>query len=222
MSPICFPSHISWTCALLEATKALRYMLYPSALLWLSGRGSIKATSNVTLFFRVGTKGGTFAGSWVSGRNKILSLTASDELFSDATSPQWRFCFSLVVIVSVAINHSSCNLLVWRLFSNADHGQASQGLAQEMAGRDHLPHSHLPALERGCTGMKWAVLNPWELASLFHCGQSLDEGNGRGFQLRLPASPWVRSHLGQLNKPCAIRFWLVWGDDNATEQSAGH
>lgn len=150
-------------------------------------------------------------------------MTAWDELFSNATSRQCRLWISLVVIISVAINFFSCNLWVWRVFSKAEHGQTSQGLAQEVAGRDHLLHIHLAASGRGCTGVKWAVPRLWELASLLYCGQSLQEGNGRGSQPSLPASPWVRSQLGQLNKPCTIRSWLVWGDACArtTEQSAG-
>lgn len=154
---------------------------------------------------------------------EILSLTAQDKLFSDATSPQWRFCVSLVVIISVAVNQFSCNSWVRRLFSKAEHGQASQGLAQEVAGREHLPHSHLSASGRGCPGVKWAVSRPWELAFSLCCGQNPYEGNGRRFQPGLLASPWAGSQLGQWNKPCAIRSWLVWGDAcaRATEQSAG-
>lgn len=107
--------------------------------------------------------------------NEILSLTAWDELCSNATSQQWRLWVSPIVIVSAAVNSFSCNLWVWMLFSKAEHGQASHRLTQEVAGREHLPHSHLPALGRGCTGVKWAVPKPWELASSLHCGQSSHE-----------------------------------------------
>lgn len=69
MSPICFPSHISWTCTLGEPTKALCCTFYSPALLQLSGRSSIKAIS-MTLFFRVVTKAGTVPGFWVFGSKR--------------------------------------------------------------------------------------------------------------------------------------------------------
>ena len=216
MSPICFPSHISWTCTLTEASKALCYMLYPPALLWLSSRSSIKAISNVTLFFRVGIKAGTFPGSRVFGSRWDPVFDSSEGNLQQCHQTQTLglpcshcFCNRQLFLMQFVDVEAFLQSRPWPGFPTACRGGGRQ--------RASAPQSPASIRER----LYWGEMG---------CAQALGTGllpplcakSVWRKWARLPASLGAGSPSGQLTESCAITPWLVWGDAcaRATEQSA--
>lgn len=187
MSPACFPAYISWMCTLTEETKALCY----SSIHQPCCSSLYQAISNVTLFFRVGIKTGTFPGFWV-----FVSLRQTPQWWHQPTAKtlllpcrhcfyrHWPFLMQFVGVEG---------------FFEVEHGQASQGFPRRwQAGSIY---STVSWQDQGEAVLEWNGLCPG-LGS--RPPVPLCEGNGRGSQPGLLASLRVRSQLGQLNEPCVM------------------
>lgn len=108
-SPICFPSHH----VLLQKQPRHSATCFTHQHCYGSLAGAVSRLSPMWPCSSGGApKQGLSQALECLAANKILSLAAQDELFSKATSPQWRPWVSLVVIISVAINCFLCNLWV--------------------------------------------------------------------------------------------------------------